>query len=80
MLAERGNKQIYKWFNNKFPDEDKDSAENKTPKQMESNWKSVLFVMVHEEHSEDVLLEHRALKHDGKKQAMKGSGKEHPRE
>lgn len=57
MLAERGNKQIYKWINNKFPDEDKDSAENKTPKQMKSNWKSVLPVMVQEDHSEDVPLD-----------------------
>lgn len=80
MLAERGNKQIYKWINNKFPDEDKDSAENKTPTQMESNWKRVLSVMVQEEHSRDVPLEHRALEHYGKKQAMRGSGKEHPRE
>lgn len=45
---------------------------------MKSNWKSVLSVMVQEDHSEDMPLEHRALEHDGKKQVMRGSGKEHP--
>lgn len=50
------------------------------PKQMKSNWKSGFSVMVQEDYTRDMPLDHRALGHDGKKRAMRGSGKEHPRE
>ena len=74
IFRETDNKQIYQWIHNKFPDENKYCAENKTPKRIKSNWERVLSAMVQEDLSEKVTQKHRALEHDEKRPAMRGSG------